>query len=466
MSRPFRLIDTDWPDFDGAPQPPARGAGVYRTRLRQTRERMERDALDLLVVYADREHFGTMLWLTGFDPRFEEALLIIGRDGPPLLIVGNECEGYVGASPMHGAAELRYERYQSFSLISQPRDNSRRLEDILAGEGVSKGCKVGVAGWKYFTAVEHADHHHAIDAPSFIADTVRGLAGYEAVTNRTAMFMSPLDGLRTIADADEIALFEHANSVVSRSMKSMIFAMREGMSDFQVLEAARLNGMPLGCHPTFCTGASASLGLAGPSGNLLRRGQPLSFNLCVWRANCCRAGWIAGEPGDLPENARDYVEAFAGPYVQALDRWFSMMRPGVRGGDVKAEMDRMLPFEKFGVFLNPGHLIDTDEWVSSPIFAGSDMPLQSGHVMQVDIIPSSPQYFSTRMEDTVVIADADLRSEIQSRHPAVYARIMARRRFMRDVMGFEVPDTMLPLSDMAGIAPPFLLSPNRLIALA
>jgi hypothetical protein len=36
---------------------------------------------------------------------------------------------------------------------------------------------------------------------------------------------------------------------------------------------------------------------------------------------------------------------------------------------------------------------------------------------------------------------------------------------MRDVMGFDVPETMLPLSDMAGIAPPFLFSPETLIAL-
>lgn len=128
-------------------------------------------------------------------------------------------------------------------------------------------------------------------------------------------------------------------------------------------------------------------------------------------------------------------------------------------------MDRMLPFERFGIFLNPGHLIDTDEWVSSPIFEGSDLPLRSGHVMQVDIIPSSPDYFSTRMEDTVVIADEALRAELKSRHPEVYARIMARTAFMRDIMGFDVPETMLPLSDLAGIAPPFFFSPETLIGL-
>lgn len=465
MNKPFRLVEIDWPNYAAALPPGSRDLGIYRQRLAKTRDRMERLGLEALIVYADREHFGSMVWLTGFDPRFEEALLVVRHDRPPLFIVGNECEGYLGASPMYAAGEIRHERFQPFSLINQPREHSRQLADILAGEAIAQRTRTGMSGWKYFAAGEHPDPSHAIDAPSFIADTVRALAGFDAVTNETAMFMNPFDGLRTIADADDIVLFEHANSVVSRSVRAMILAMRDGVSDFEVLQAAAMNGMPLGCHPTFCTGKSAPLGLAGPSGALLELGQPLSFNLCVWRANCCRAGWLASSAGDLPEAARDYVEVFAGPYTQALNQWFSMMRPGVSGGDVKAEIDRLLPFGRFGVFLNPGHLIDTDEWVSSPIFKGSDVPLRSGHVMQVDIIPSSPVYFSARMEDTVVIADESLRAALRTRHPAVFSRIQARAAFMRDVMGFDVPDTMLPLSDMAGIAPPFFFSPERLIAL-
>ena len=35
---------------------------------------------DRLVVYADREHSANLAWLTGFDPRFEEAILIVGAD--------------------------------------------------------------------------------------------------------------------------------------------------------------------------------------------------------------------------------------------------------------------------------------------------------------------------------------------------------------------------------------------------
>ena len=53
---------------------------------------------DHLVVWGDREHSANLAYLTGFDPRFEEALLIVGTSGDPALLVGNECYGVAGAA--------------------------------------------------------------------------------------------------------------------------------------------------------------------------------------------------------------------------------------------------------------------------------------------------------------------------------------------------------------------------------
>ena len=142
-----------------------------------------------------------------------------------------------------------------------------------------------------------------------------------------------------------------------------------------------------------------------------------------------------------------------------------MMRPGVSGGDVWAQIQRDLPFETYGIFLNPGHLIGADEWVSSPIFQGSGLPLASGMAMQCDVIPGHPVWGSTRMEDGYVIADAGLRADLAAAHPQVLARAMARARFMRQVIGLDVPDTLLPLADTCGIVAPFLLAPRKVIAL-
>ena len=59
-------------------------------RLQAARLTMDRQKLTHLAVYGDREHFANITYLTGFDPRYEEALLIVSQSGPPLMLVGNE----------------------------------------------------------------------------------------------------------------------------------------------------------------------------------------------------------------------------------------------------------------------------------------------------------------------------------------------------------------------------------------
>jgi len=124
-----------------------------------------------------------------------------------------------------------------------------------------------------------------------------------------------------------------------------------------------------------------------------------------------------------------------------------------------------LPFERFGIYLNPGHLIHLDEWLSSPFYEGSNVPVRSGMAIQTDVIPQSRQYFSTRMEDGIVVADGKLRAELQGLAPECYERCQKRRRFMSSELGFELPEEVLPLSNTCGIVPPYFLRPNTILSL-
>ena len=455
-----RLIRIDWPD-NGQPQmPPDPTLAEMAGRLAAVRAGMALRGLDALVVYGDREHAANLQWLTGFDPRFEEALLVV-RPDDTLLIAGNECLPYTRLSPLVESGAIRVAHCASFSLISQPR-RTARLADILAAE-ISAGSRAGAAGWKYFGADEVENPATALDLPAFIADPLRAIAG--AAVNAADLFMHPGHGLRCTVDAAEIARLEFANQMAAAALRRMVFAFAEGMTDFAAFEAAAVGGLPLGCHATFATGARAAQGLSGPTGQILRRGSPISFNICHWRANICRAGWLASGPDDLPGPARGYLQAFAGPYLEGLSDWFGLMRPGVSGGAVWQQVMARLPHDTFGIDLNPGHLIGLDEWISSPIFAGSDLPLRSGMAMQCDVIPSHPLYGSTRMEDGYVLADAALRADLDARFPDVAARCAARARFMRDIIGLDVPETLLPLADTCGVIAPYLFEPGLVMTL-
>jgi hypothetical protein len=460
------LIEIEWPDFGRSMSPPRIEAAEHLRHIEETRGAMDQHGFTHLVIYGDREHFANIAWLTGFDPRFEEALLLLGLHGQPLLLVGNEGEGYLGVSPLYRQGSLRAERYASFSLLNQPRSGHRSIREIFLSEGLERGSSVGVVGWKYWESSEHADAGSALDVPSYLVDTLRDLCGREAVANATDLLMHPAHGLRTSCTVAEIALFEHNGILASEGMKRIYFGLQEGQLDYEAAALAGYNGQPLGCHPTFVTGTNRDYPLSGPVGAVIRRGEPIAANICYWGANTCRAGWIADYAEDLPDEARDYVESFAGPYFETVGEWFRALRIGTPGGTLHRVVQERLPCDKFSIFLNPGHLIHFDEWISSPIFTDSTIPIRSGMVVQVDIIPSHPVYFSTRVEDGVAIADDTLRQQLRSRFPECYERCQARRRFMAEVLGLELPEEVLPLSNIPGIVAPFFLNPATVMALS
>jgi len=100
------LIDHEWPEFGWAARPPGVDCSELEQRLESLRDAMASARLTHVVIYADREHFASMAWLTNFDPRFEEAILIVATSGKPLVVVGNECEAYLGISPLYTAASF------------------------------------------------------------------------------------------------------------------------------------------------------------------------------------------------------------------------------------------------------------------------------------------------------------------------------------------------------------------------
>jgi len=458
-----RLIDVEWPKFGEVERPPVPEVAEFEARVDSTRAAMDRLDLTHLIIYGDREHFANLAYLTGFDPRFEEAALILSLQDSPLLLVGNECEGYLPVSPLHENGNLRSELYQPFSLLNQPRDDSRLIKEIFSEEGIGQGAAVGCVGWKYFADSEHPDSAHAIDLPAYLVDTLRELAGWQNVTNATSILMDPDTGLRTYCSPAEIAFFEYADYLASEGMKRMIFGIRDGMTDHEMARLIEYSGEPLGCHMTLATRDRP--GLASPNGTIVRRGDALSTNLCYWGGNSCRAGWVAASSSDLPAQAQDYVENFAGPYFEVLSEWLGLLQIGTPGSELAALIDQKLPLEKYGISLNAGHLIHLDEWVSSPIYPGSDIPIHSGMAIQADVIPASQTYFSTRMEDGVVIADSHLRRQLQEHYPECYSRCQERRAFMRHVLGIQLPEEVLPLSNIPAIVPPFFLSPNTILAL-
>jgi hypothetical protein len=455
------LAEIDLPDFGHPAVEPEVKAAEYEARLRLVWGKAIERGLDVLLVYGDREHAANLAFLTGFGPMFEEALLVLNGEVPPILTVGNEGMGFSQASPI----KLDRRLYQPFSLMGQNRSKSKSLAALLEDAHVRQGAKVGVVDWKYFGAEAGAAPELWLNAPAYLVDALRQVTGRPPV-NATDLLMNPQDGLRVINSVDQLASFEFAATCISNSMWRVIQTLRPGMSEFEAMEQARLNGLRLSCHPMLCSGPRAAW-VAPPSSRRMQRGEPCLFAMGVWGGLSARAGFLVRNSDELPGQIRDYVERLVKPYFAAIVEWYQTIGVGTTGGELYEVIHRRLADPFFGISLNPGHLLHLDEWVHSPVYPGSNIRMQSGMAVQVDIIPATRgPYFTTNIEDGIALADEPLREALASRWPEAWSRIKARRAFMLDKLGIRLKPEVLPFSNLAGLLPPYLLNSRMAMRVA
>jgi hypothetical protein len=462
MTTAARLTTVDLPDFGMPEVAPELPPTLYEGRLERLRERMEARGYDRLVIYADREHSANLAWLSGFDPRFEEAIAIVGPSERPAILVGNECWGMAAAAPL----PMRRTLLQDLSLPNQPRDRSRPLAAVLADEGIGRGCRVGVVGWKTYASPA------TMEAPAFLVDELRALVGATGlVENAGPLFIDPGDGLRVVSEVEQLAAFEWASCQTSDGVRRLLAGLgagiQAGMTEREAVRLLRWNGTPLSCHLMLTAGPRASLGLLSPGDRPVRRGDRFTTAFGIWGALTCRAGFVVEEAVELPLGIGDYVERLVGPYFEAIAEWYGALRVGQVGAVLQEIIDRRLGDPFFGIFLNPGHQIHLDEWVASPVFPGSNVELRSGMAMQVDVIPATgTEYFTTNIEDGIALADQSGRAQLAARFPSAWGRIQARRRFMRETLGLDLHPDVLPLSNIPATLAPFLLRPDQVMTLA
>jgi hypothetical protein len=453
----IQLAEIELPDFGLPDVEPTIPPKTYEARIAVARQLAKDMPFDVLMVYGDREHFANLAYLTGYDPRFEEALLLLVPDRVPILLVGNEGMGYASLIPI----EIERVLFQSFSLISQPRSSSQPLKTIFQNAGIKTEQSIGVVGWKYFEQAETDGMGNSwTELPAYIVDTLRNMGG--EVYNCTDLFMYAQSGLRAINDVDQLAQFEFAATHTSQAVKNVVFGARPGMTEYDAVRLMQLNGMPWSVHLMLSSGQRAFVGLPSPSMKTIQHGDAMTAAYGLWGALNCRAGFMVSDANELPENIRDYVEKLVIPYFGAIVDWYQHIGIGVTGGELYDIVHKHLDDPFFGVSLNPGHLIHLDEWVSSPIYKDSTEKLVSGMAIQVDVIPATgTPYFTTNIEDGIALADERLREEFSARYPGAWRRIQQRREFMQEQLGITLKPEVLPFSNIPAYLPPFWLSPTR-----
>jgi Xaa-Pro aminopeptidase len=452
---PITLRSVTIPDFGVPHARPVIPAEVYENRVD---EAYRRAGADWFVVYADREHLANMAFLTGFDPRFEEALLVLGKDRRRVLVVGNESKSYAVLAGLPGIEMMLC---QTFSLMGQTRADKPNLFNVLTEIGMAEGQTIALAGWKYLGREEWTGVLPTFQAPAFIVDTLRMIAGDPAaLTDATAVLMDPQDGLRSVVDVHQLAAIEWGAARASAAVLRIVSGIREDDDEFLAASRMGYAGEELSCHVMLASASAGSpvIGLRSPIGRVIRRGDGVTTAVGYWGGLSSRAGLFT-----------EYDDAFlktAQSYFAGLVKWYETVDIGVSGGTIFDATVAALRQGKLDSALNPGHLIGHDEWSHTPMRPGSRETIRSGMAIQVDVIPvPMPDNWALNNEDSVIVADEALQIELERLYPDVHARIEARRAFMRDEIGVHLKETILPTSNIPLCLMPFWLAPDKLLTL-
>lgn len=450
----IQLQEITLPDFGQCEEIIEIPAQEFETRFANTLLQMKEQQLDFLLVFADREHTANLTYLTNLDPRFEEALLLLDKNGKRKMLLGNECMGYTGICPI----PMEYELFQEFSLMGQDRTQSRSLEIILKEFGIQTHSKVGCSYYKY-----QPNNKHHLEIPAYLADLLRHLVGKsELVINASDIFMNVEKGLRHHNSLEQLVRFEWASTRTSGSLKNLLLQLKPGIREYELAKNYVSDGLPYSCHSMVSSGKKASMGLSSPSANKVQLKDPFTSALGVWGALTARAGMVAENSNQLDTTVATYYEEFWKGYFKTVVTWYEHIGIGVSAGEITEVVDEARDKSVFDFAVNTGHTLHLDEWVNTPFYKGSSIKLFSGMALQMDIIPVSKEVsVCCNMEDGIVLADESLRASWAKKYPASWARIEKRRQFMINQIGINIKPEVLPLSNMPAYYNPYLLNFKR-----
>lgn len=434
-------------------------AGDYMTRIERLFQ-VTQHKYSHFAVYGDREHCSNIEYFTGYDPRFEESILILSEAGTHTLIVGVEGSAYAAKIPV----KLNISVYPMLSIPCYSNqmecgvnDAAVSLSDIFRQAGIEHSSNVGVLGWKLMGS------ERQFDLPEFIFEALTRLVPRDRLCNANSFMIDNALGLRHTLEVKELILTEIAGTKASRSVINVFNNLRENMNEIEASSYLAIDGEPLCMHPNVNFGKNIFWGLASPDAHsFLCDGELVAAGMGYRRSVCFKIGRYAS-----PQDPADgQTEFYFDMYFRSLSAWYESVGIGSTGGDVYRSIENEIgELASFGIGINTGHLIHTDEWTNSPFYPNCGAVLHSGMAIQSDYSSYRPDLgIALHEEDGVILMDEKTAAQYQQIAPKSFERMLSRRRFMKETLGIQIGDSVYPVSDNAGVMYPFLKDMSIVLA--
>lgn len=375
------------------PTKPMIPAEEYPERWSRVQNLMAREALDLLVAYADdRAVFGPAhaRWLANFPVHFEPVCVLLFRQGPPVMLCGPETREY--ALVVGRISDVRILREFTHPNEDYPYSTIQSLLEIVAEAipDVNAIRRIGLAG--------------------------RGLMSAELLRSLEAAFPhsewvdkeNAMCDVRARKSPAELAVIRYAYQIAETGLAAAIQAIRPGATERAVaaeIETAmrRMGAEGTGIDTIVACGPNSRPILARSTFREIQTNDLVLLTIAPryegYHAAIGRPV-LVGDPGDEIRRAVEVA-------YRAQEACFQAMRPGIEGRAVEAIGRRIVEDAKLGpYFLYSGvHSVGVIEF-EPPIFGPSSPALfEPDMVISVDIPLFDAPWGGLRIEDGFVITE-------------------------------------------------------------
>ena len=361
-------------------------------RLAKVRAILEKDDLDLALVYYDEFNIGNGWYLTGWCPQFESGAVLVPRKGEPILLGGPESEPFakqdsaITATRNFPVFMVPDEEYPAATIIDFPQ----LFAELSTMIGKVK--RIGIVGGD---RMPHSCYQGIVD----------GFAGVE-ICDITEEYIK-LRYYKSEWEAKQIAAGFKLGDYCYDAMKEKIAV---GNSEIQVAAAGEYAARSRGANGF---GFSAIVG-SGTRANAVvptASSKKLVDGECVMIGLAPKVNGYAGVIGDyLPNNGTytDRQKVCLKYLREAFVMTKAMLKPGVVGEEIDAPARKY--FDKLGFakyLVCPfAHTIGLQE-AESPFFGpNSKDVLVPGMTVSVDVsFFGHPEFFGSRIETGYLITE-------------------------------------------------------------